>query len=112
MARVAQRTYSKASQEAALLLGQSIKLNRKQRGMSEKALAERVGCSRAAIQRIERGDLKVELGLVFEAAYLVGIQLFDLSEELLSSQIERVSDKLALLPKKIRKPRGEVSDDF
>lgn len=112
MARVAKRTYSRASEEAALLLAKSIKLNRKQRGMSEKALAERVGCSRATLQRIESGDLKVELGLVFEAAILVEVPLFDLSQERLSSQIERVSDKLALLPRKIRKPRSEVSDDF
>lgn len=112
MARVENRTYTSASMDAAYLLGQMVKLNRKQRGMSEKALAERVGVSRETIQRIEKGDLKVAIGLVFEAAYLVGVPLFDTSKERLSSKIESVSDKLALLPKLIRKPRSEVSDDF
>lgn len=112
MARIEKRTYSKASEQAALLLGQTIKLNRKQRRLSENELAERAGVSRETVQRIEKGDLKVAIGLVFEAAYLVGVPLFDASEERLSSKIESVSDKLALLPKQIRKPRIEVSDDF
>lgn len=112
MARVEKRTYSKASAEAALLLGQSIKLNRKKRRISEKELADRMGASRETVQRIEKGDLKVGIGLVFEAAYLVGVSLFDTSRERLSPYIESVSGKLALLPKRIRKPRREVSDDF
>lgn len=112
MARKDQRAYSKASAEAAYLLGQMIRLNRKERRFSEAELAERIGVSRETIQRIQKGDLKVGIGLVFEAAYIVGVPLFDTSDERLSSKLDRVNDKLALLPKHIRKPRTEVSDDF
>ncbi|MEO1660119.1 MAG: helix-turn-helix transcriptional regulator [Pseudomonadota bacterium] len=112
MARTQQRSYSAASTDAALLLGQAIKLNRKERRISEKELSERVGVSRETVQRIEKGDLKVGIGLVFEAAFIVGVPLFDTSGERLSNQLERVSDKLALLPKSIRKPKVEISDDF
>lgn len=112
MARAGKRTYSKVAQEAALLLGQSIRLQRKQRGLSEKELAERSGVSRETIQRIERGDLKVGIGLFFEAACLVGVPLFDTSQERLVSHLERTQDKLALLPKTIRQNRIEVNDDF
>lgn len=45
--------------------------------MSESDLAERCGMSRSTIQRIERGDATVEIGLVLEAATVVGISLFD-----------------------------------
>ena len=112
MPRIAQRTYSKAAEEAALLLGQFIKLGRKERRLSAAALAERIGVSRGTVQRIEKGDLKVEIGLVLEAANIVGVPLFDTSDERLSSKLESTANKIALLPKKLRKPRHEVNDDF
>ncbi len=51
-----QRTYSKYAQEAVTLLGEQIKLGRKQRQWSEKNLAERAGISRATLQKIESID--------------------------------------------------------
>ena len=52
------RTYSKYAQEAAVLLGEQIKLGRKRRRWSEQNLAERAGISRATLQKIEKGEMQ------------------------------------------------------
>lgn len=107
------RAYSRYTVEAASLLGRLIQLGRKQRKWSEKELAERAGISRATLQKIEKGDPSVALGLTFEVATLVGVQLFDDETTSLASHIARVDDKLALLPSAVRKPRKvDVDDDF
>ncbi len=106
------RTHSKATREALSLLGLHIKQGRKQLRMAEADLAERVGISRTTLQKIEKGDPFVEIGLAFEAAFLVGVPLFQIEGSTLAGRIERAQDKLALLPKAIRKPRTEVNDDF
>jgi transcriptional regulator with XRE-family HTH domain len=107
-----QRTYSKYAQEAALLLGKQIKLGRKQRKWSEKDLAERAGISRATLQKIENGQLTSAIGLVFEAATLVGVNLFTQDRLHLSQNIEHASDKIALLPQRIQSQKKVVDDDF
>ena len=66
------RTYSRLSEEALALLGKQIRLARKGRRMSEKDLSDRIGIARSTLQRIEKGDPVVEIGLVFEAATLTG----------------------------------------
>ena len=106
------RTYSSLAEEALVLLGQQIRFARKSRRMSEMELAERAGVARSTLQRIERGDPRVEIGLVFEAAILTGVPLFEPDTTTLAPQIERVRDKLALMPAYIRKSRREVDDDF
>jgi len=80
--------------------------------MTEADLAERVGVARSTLQLIEKGDPKVEIGLVFEAATLAGVGLFAPEVTTLAPQLERVADKIALLPHAIRRPRQEVKDDF
>ncbi len=111
-AMIKQRTYSKYAQEAALLLGKQIKLGRKQRKWSEMNLAERVGISRATLQKIERGEMTCAIGLVFEVATLVGINLFEQDKLPLSISIDQAKDKIALLPKRIQPKTKAVDDDF
>lgn len=106
------RTYSRPTQEALALMGGQIRLARKQRRMSEAELAERIGIARSTLQLIEKGSPKAEIGLVFEAAHLVGVPLFVPAPSALAAQIARVEDKLALLPHSIRRPQAEVKDDF
>ena len=106
------RTYSKFAQEAALLLGKQIQLGRKQRKWSEKNLAERAGISRATLQKIEAGELTPAIGLVFEAAALVGVNLFEQDRIPISLSIEHTKDKIALLPKRIQVKTRAVDDDF
>ena len=78
------------------LLGEHIQLARKARKLTEKDLAERVGISRTTFQKIEKGDLKCELGIALEAAALVGVKLFgvDAREDTFASKLESVADKL------------------
>lgn len=106
------RTYSKPTQEAATLLGEQIKLARKSRKWSEQSLADRIGISRRTLQKIEKGDMTCAIGLVFEAASLVGINLFEQNKRSLASQIEQTRDKIALLPQKIKPGTKVVKDDF
>ena len=106
------RTYSKFTQEAAALLGQHIKLSRKQRHWTEQNCAERAGISRATLQKIENGEMSCAIGLVFEVAVLVGVKLFEPDKLPLSKQFEQTNDKIALLPKHIREKPLAVDDDF
>lgn len=106
------RAYSNQTQEALVLMGRQIRLARKQRKMTETDLAARIGIARSTLQLIERGNPKAEIGLVFEAAHLVGVPLFVTEHSALAAQITRVEDKLALLPQSVRRPRTEVKDDF
>lgn len=108
------RVYSHYTKDAAILLGKSIQLARKARRFTAGDFADRVGISRITLQKIEKGDLKCELGIVLEAAALAGVALFDVdsSNGTFAANLDSVNDKLALLPKSIRKRRKEIDDDF
>jgi len=106
------RSYSALAREAAHLLGKEIKLARKQRKWSETELATRAGISRDTLQKIEKGNMTSAIGLVFEAASLVGINLFEAETSPLRRQIREADDRIALLPKSIHKPKKAVDDDF
>ncbi|WP_415516880.1 helix-turn-helix transcriptional regulator [Gluconobacter oxydans] len=75
-------------------------------------LAERVGISRSLLQRIERGDLTCSIGVVFEAAYIVGVPLLHQDLNALYLERHRVKDILSLLPKSVRPTTVEICDDF
>lgn len=106
------RTYSRYSRDAAALLGGLIREARKERKLSAQEVADRAGISRGLLQRLEKGDLKCEIGAVFEAATIVGVKLFDADETTLSRQLNQTREKLALLPKSVRKKSRVVRDDF
>lgn len=106
------RAYSRQTREAALLLGQMIRAARIKRAMSVKELGERIGASRDLMQRIEQGDLRVGLGVAFEAAAVVGVPLFAAEPSRLASERAHLQDTLSLLPKTVHKRASEVKDDF
>jgi len=112
LAMMKQKAYSKYAKEAAFLLGQQIKLGRKNRQWSEQNLAVRAGISRATLQKIEAGEMSPSIGLVFEVAALVGIPLFDQDSRALATSIELTQSKIALLPKRIKTKTKAVDDDF
>lgn len=112
MASPVNRTYLRQTRDAVDLLGKLIRLARKERKMTEEDLSGRAGISRRTLQKIERGDPKCEIGLVFEVANLVGVKLF--SDEENSNRYNygrHIVDKLALLPKRVRRVLT-VNDDF
>ncbi|TGM45974.1 helix-turn-helix domain-containing protein [Leptospira vanthielii] len=106
------RTYSRLAKEAASLLGKEIQLARKERVWSEQTLAERIGISRTTLQKMEAGDMTVAIGLVLEAAVILGIPLFASETPSLTQSIRSASDKLTLMPKRIRNKTKKVKDDF
>jgi len=106
------RTYLPPTREATELLGKLIKLERRNRRMSEEDLAGRAGIARRTLQRIERGDPGCAIGLFFELAVLVGVRLFDIDDRAtLALQLDRVNDKLAVLPSRVRSS-VKVDDEF
>lgn len=112
MASPKNRTYLRPTRAAAELLGKLIRLGRRERKMTEEELSGRAGISRGTLQKIERGDPKCEIGLVFEVANLVGVKLFgDEVNANIYSNISRIDDKLALLPQRVRRTL-KVDDDF
>ena len=106
------RSYSRLTVEAMALLGKMIRLARIEQKITSIELAERAGISRGLLQRIEKGDLKCEIGAVFEVATLLGVSLFDETPSNLSAHMKRVDERLTLLPKYARAPQPEVKDDF
>lgn len=106
------RTWSRHTQQAASLLGELIRLQRKQRGWSEQELAQRAGISRATLQKIENGDLGCAIGSAFEAAVLAGVPLFPSQGQSLSVQLREAQEKTALLPQRAKSATKEVFDDF
>lgn len=106
------RTYSRYSREAAALLGKTIRLGRRERRLTAQDLADRAGITRTTLRKIENGDMKSEVGLVFEVATLVGVKLFDAGPESIGAYGERIDDRIALLPKTVRKAERPIDDDF
>jgi hypothetical protein len=68
--------------------------------------------SRSLLQRIERGDPGCSIGAVFEVAAICGVPLFESDARLLTQQLGRQQEKMALMPKAIRHGKQVVNDDF
>jgi len=106
------RTYSLYNREATALLGALIREARNARRLTAQELADRAGISRGLLQRIEKGNLKCEIGVVFEVATIVGVKLFDANENTLTKYLRQTKEKLTLLPKSVRSKSKRVNDDF
>jgi transcriptional regulator with XRE-family HTH domain len=106
------RTYSRYSRDASGLLGALIREARHERKLTAQELADRAGISRGLLQRIEKGNLKCEIGAVFEVATIVGVKLFDADESTLTKYLRQTKEKLVLLPKSVRNKSKAVRDDF
>lgn len=106
------RVYSNHSLHAMKLLGKMIRQARIDRRMPAEDLAERASISRTTLAKIERGDMKVEVGLVFEVAHIVGVQLFGQDAHSLRMFVKEVDDRLTLIPKYARKTKRVLHDDF
>jgi transcriptional regulator with XRE-family HTH domain len=106
------RAYASYTIESVKLLGKMIRYRRKQRKMTEFELAERLGVARSTVQRLERGDPRVEIGIMFEAAALVRVRLFDADENGVKALSGHIEDRIAVLPKHVYKSGKKVVDEF
>jgi transcriptional regulator with XRE-family HTH domain len=102
---------SRASADALRVLGNQIRLARHAKGWTIADLAARIDASRRTIVNIESGAPTVSIGMVFNAAFTVGVNLFGLEGPDLARARRQGEDTLALLPSKIRKPASREEDD-
>jgi transcriptional regulator with XRE-family HTH domain len=111
MAKVSNRVRSRYTDQALLMLGNLIRVARTERKWSTQELAERAAISRPMLSRIEEGNPACSIGAVFEVAAILGIRLFDADKPALTDMLHQIEQKLALLPKAVRKT-GKLKDDF
>lgn len=107
-----QRSYSRLTRQALIMLGKLIRVGRAERGLTAQDLADRAGISRTTLSSIEKGAPGPEIGIVFEVASLVGVRLFDYDERTLQMHTAHLNEKLTLLPKSVRHTAKEFDDDF
>lgn len=104
---------SRAAKDALGVLGNQIKLGRHARGWTAADLANRLGVDPRTVRALEAGVPTVSIGVVFNAAFLVGVDLFGLSGPELARARQMGRETLALLPAKVRRPKvHEGADDL
>ena len=104
---------SLAAKDALGVLGNQIELGRHARGWTAEDLANRLGVDRRTVRSLEAGMPTVSIGVVFDAACLVGVDLFGMSGPELARARQMGRETLALLPAKVHRPKmKEGADDF
>ena len=112
MPKIKDRPYSPYTKDALQLFRQLIREARIVKKLSTSELAVRIGISRALLQRIEKGNPGCSIGVVFEAAAICGVTLFELDQRSLARSLAHQSTKLALLPQSERVSKLVVKDAF
>lgn len=105
-------TYSPQTLDAARVLGLRIAGGRRRRRWTQAELCERAGISATTLRNAERGEPTVAIGVMFELATLVGVELFGTPTDRLRSLAAREEDRLALLPAHIYARQVMTDDDF
>jgi len=103
---------SRATKNTVSYLGSLIKLARKEHGISQEELAERINTSRSSIQRIESGNTTTSIGSVFEACFVLGIPLMGCDEKHINNLARMLSYMNRLIPSGIPNKNIIVNDDF
>lgn len=112
MARKA-HAFSPQTLDTIGVLGLEIARARRARRWTAEELAARAGISRSTLHGVEHGAPTVAVGVVFEVAVLVGINLLGASQRELPDLLERSRDRLALLPASVRTSSADdAGDDF
>ena len=104
--------YHPQSRDAAKVLGAHIAMARRERRWTSANLAERAGISVITLRKIERGDLSVAIGSVFEVATLLGVPLFTSDRRELDAVLGHAQRQLALIPSRIRGHSKVIDDAF
>ena len=106
------RVYAPQTRDAVQVLSHQIALARRERGWTAAELGERIGVSARTVSRLENGSSSTAIGVVFEAATLLGIPLFGVEGPELSRLARQGRETLALIPSRVYKHREPVDDDF
>lgn len=102
---------SRVSSDLVSILAGLIKVARKERGVSQEELSERLGVGQATIMRIEKGDTSVAIGTVFEACVILGIPLFGGDEVKVHDLASMLGYMNRLIPERVRND-FIVDDEF
>jgi len=105
-------TYSPQTLDAARVLGLRIAEGRRLRRWTQAELCERAGVSKVTLRNAERGEPTVAVGVMFELATLVGVELYGLPPGDLRDLAAREGDRLALLPAYVYPRQVSTDDDF
>jgi transcriptional regulator with XRE-family HTH domain len=105
-------TYSPQTLDAARVLGLRIAEGRRRRRWTQAELCERAGVSKVTLRNAERGEPTVAVGVMFELATLVGVELYGLPPGGLRDLAAREGDRLALLPAHVYPRQVSTDDDF
>ena len=105
------RSSSRYARDTVQLLGLMIRNTRIERNITIREVAERAGISRGLVQRIESGNMGTSIGVTFEVAAIVGLELFETEPSNLKRHLSLERDKLVLL-KSVRKKKREINDNF
>ncbi|MDE2739341.1 MAG: helix-turn-helix transcriptional regulator [Rhodobacteraceae bacterium] len=105
------RSYSRYARDTVQLLGLMIRNTRIERNITIREVAERAGISRGLVQRIESGNMGTSIGVAFEVAAIVGLELFESESSNLKRHLSLERDKLVLL-KSVRKKTRKINDNF
>jgi transcriptional regulator with XRE-family HTH domain len=112
-ASLATRALPAPAAKAVEVLARDIAIARKRRRIPQRLLAKRMMVSLDTLQRLERGDAGVSLGIVATALWALG--LIDRLATLASPDHDTVGkgEELKRLPRRARTPRTPKSDlDF
>ena len=93
---------SRPSADALAVLGLQIHEARLAKGWTVLDTAARLGVGPRTVRALEQGSSGVAIGTVFNAAFLVGVNLFGLDPQALAEARRRGEDTLALLPSRVR----------
>ncbi len=105
------RSYSHYARDTVQLLGLMIRSTRIERNITISEVAERAGISRGLVQRIESGNMGTSIGVAFEVAVIVGLELFETEPSNLKRHLSIERNKLVLL-KSVRKKKRKINDNF
>jgi transcriptional regulator with XRE-family HTH domain len=106
------RVYSRTVRQAAELLGAQVREARVERRWTVRELAERAGISTSTLQKVERGNPSVTLGVAFDVATLAGVPLFEEDRSRLAAELAHRRERLALLPQRVREPEVGLDNEF
>jgi HTH-type transcriptional regulator/antitoxin HipB len=84
-------------------LGTTIRLKRKEKGLTQNGLAELLGVERKWVLRLEAGNPKAEIGLVLKALNALGLRT-SLSDENRSSFREASTSRLDEVFRRLQTP--------
>ncbi len=101
-----------AASKAITLLGRDIATARKRRRIPQRLFAERMMVSLDTVQRLERGDPGVSLGVVVTALWALG--LVDRIASVASPGADMVgtAEETKRLPRRVRAPARDTAIDF